>query len=73
MCVKVLWLQHTVGSKFIIWPEGHSKAGQVIPDSPHFERQQCSQRWSHLMSGLVFGKGYRLALDLQVALTKSCL
>lgn len=54
--MKVPWLWHTAGSGFIIWPEGHAKAGQVIPDN-------------HLMSGLVFGKGYRLAL----VLTKSCL
>lgn len=58
--MKVLWLWHTAGSGFIIRPEGHAEAGQLIPDN-------------HLMSGLVFGKSYRLALVLQVALTKSCL
>lgn len=31
--MKVLCLWHTAGSKFIIWPEGHSKAD---PRQPQF-------------------------------------
>lgn len=35
--------------------EGHPKDRQEMPDNLHIQRQQCSQRCTHPMSGLEFG------------------